>query len=77
MEVEQLLGSQGLWQHQVPRGLAARAAGNTVLYKGVAISTGQCAPLFLPGEPLLRQGSLQATVYRVAESDVTEATPSA
>ena len=26
-----LLGSQGFWQHQVLRGLAARAAGNIVL----------------------------------------------
>ena len=30
--------------------LAARAAGNIVLYKGMAISIGQYAPVFLPGE---------------------------
>ena len=32
-------------------GLAARAAGNIVLYKGMATHTGQYDPLFLPGEP--------------------------
>ena len=31
VEVVQLLGSQGFWQHQVLRGLVARVAGNTVL----------------------------------------------
>ena len=33
MEVMQLLGSQGFWQHQVLRELAARAAGNSVLWE--------------------------------------------
>ena len=33
-------------------GLAARAAGNTVLSKGMATNIVQYAPLFLPGEPL-------------------------
>ena len=50
MEVVQLLGSQGFWQHQVLRGLEARAAGNIVLSKGVATSIGQYAPVCLPGE---------------------------
>ena len=31
--------------------LAARAAGNTVLWKDMATSIGQYAPVFLPGEP--------------------------
>ena len=31
VEVVQLLGSQGFWQHLVLRELVARAAGNTVL----------------------------------------------
>ena len=32
-------------------GLAARAAGNIVLYKGMATHIGQYDPVFLPGEP--------------------------
>ena len=51
MEVVQLLGLQGFWQHQVPGELAAREAGNIVLQKGKATSIGQYAPVFLPGEP--------------------------
>ena len=51
MEVVQLLGSQGFWQHQVLRGLAARAAENIGLLKVMATSTGQYAPVFLLGEP--------------------------
>ena len=31
VEVVQLRGSQGFWQHQVLRGVAARAAGNMLL----------------------------------------------
>ena len=50
MEVVHLLGSQGFWQHQVLRGLVARAAENTVLLKVMATSTGQYAPVFLLGE---------------------------
>ena len=50
-EVVPLLGSQGFWQHQVLRELAARAAGNTVLWEGMTTSFGQYAPVFLPGEP--------------------------
>ena len=51
VEVVQLLGLQGFWQHQVLRGLVARAAENTVLLKVMATSTGQYAPVFLLGEP--------------------------
>ena len=50
MDVVQLLGSQGFWQHQVLRALVARAEGNIVLWKGMATSIGQHAPVFLPGE---------------------------
>ena len=32
------------------RELVARAAGNIVLWKGMATSIGQYAPVFLPGE---------------------------
>ena len=51
MEVVQLLGSQGFRQHQGFRELAARAAGNIVLWKGVATSIGQYTAVFLLGEP--------------------------
>ena len=67
VEVVQLLGSQQFWQHQYSRELAARAAGNIVLWKGMATSTGQYAPVFLPGDPPDRE-AWQATVYRVAKS---------
>ena len=50
VEVVQLLGSQQFWQHQYSRELAARAAGNIVLWKGMATSIGQYAPVSLPGE---------------------------
>ena len=51
LQVVRLLGSQEFWQHQVLSGLVARAEGNIVLYKGMATSIGQYAPVFLPGEP--------------------------
>ena len=38
MEVIQLLGSQGFWQYRHSGELAARAAGNIVLSKGMATS---------------------------------------
>ena len=57
-EVVPLLGSQGFWQHQVLRELAARAAGNTVVWEGMTTHIGQHAPIFLPGEPPPRQRSL-------------------
>ena len=42
--------------------LVARAAGNTVLWKGVATSIGQDTPVFLPGEPLTdKPGRTQST----------------
>ena len=51
MEVVQLLGSRGSGSTTYSGELAARAAGNIVLQKGMATSIGQCAPVFLPGEP--------------------------
>ena len=76
MEVVQLLGSQGFWQHQVLRGLAAGAAGNTVLYKGMGTSFGQYALVFLTGEaPLPDREAWQATVYRVAKSQTQPKQP--
>ena len=53
MEVVKLLGLQEFWQHQVLRGLVARAEGNIVLYKSMATSIGQYALVFLPREPPL------------------------
>ena len=41
MEVVQLVGSQEFWQHQVLRGIGTRAAGNIVLYKGMATTISQ------------------------------------
>ena len=52
MEVVQLLGSQGSGSTRYSRELAARAAGNTVLQKGMVTSIGQYAPGFLSGEHL-------------------------
>ena len=49
-------------------GLAARAAGNTVLQKGTATSLGPYAPVFLLENPLPDREAWQATVYRVTKS---------
>ena len=69
MEVVQLFGSQGFWQHQVLRGLEAGEVGNIVLQKGMLASLGQYAPVFLPGEPPLPDREVwQATVHRVEKS---------
>ena len=60
--------------------LAARAAGNIVLYKGMATSTGQYALVFLTGEALLperfsSQRSLAGhSLQGRKESDTTETT---
>ena len=41
----------------------------------MATSIGQCAPVFLPGEPHLpNREAWQAIVYRVADLDTTEVT---
>ena len=70
-----LLGLQGFWQHQVLRGVVAKAAGNTVLYKGMATSIGQYALGFLTREaPLPDREAWKATVCKVAKSYTTEVT---
>ena len=51
--MEVVLRLQGFWQHQVFRGLVARAVGNIVLYKDMETSIGQYAPVFVLGEPPL------------------------
>ena len=45
-----LLGCRGSGSTRYSGELAARAAGSIVLYKGMATSLGQYAPVFLPGE---------------------------
>ena len=45
------LGHRGSGSTRYSGELAARAARNIVLYKGMATSIGQYAPVFLPGEP--------------------------
>ena len=51
MDVAQLFGSQGSGSTRYSGEVAARAAGNTVLRKGMATTIGSYAPVFLPGEP--------------------------
>ena len=74
------MSHKGYWQHQVLRGLEARAAENIVLYKGMATSTGQYALVFLTGEALLperfsSQRSLAGhSLQGRKESDTTETT---
>ena len=56
-------------------GLVARAAENTVLWKGMTTSIGQYAPVFLPGEPPLWQRSLAGhSLQGHKELDMTEVT---
>ena len=53
--------------------LAAREAGNIVLWKGMATSIGQYTPLFLPGEPpslTEKPGRLQSQVSSVGSQRV-------
>ena len=54
--------------HGYSGGLVARAAENTVLWKGMTTSLGQYAPVFLPGEPPPDREAWQATVHRVTKS---------
>ena len=46
------MGRRGSGSTRYSGELVARAAGNTVLQKGMATSIGQYAPVFLPGDPL-------------------------
>jgi len=45
------VGCKGSGSTRYSGELAARAAGDTVIQKGVATSLGHYAPVFLPGEP--------------------------
>ena len=61
------LGHRGSGSTRYSGELAARAAGNTVLEKGMATSIGQYVPVFLPGEPSLpteKPGRPQSTGTR-------------
>ena len=61
MEVVQLLGSQGFWQHQVLREVWQPVMANTLQYSCLE-------------NPLSDREAWQATVYRVTESHTTKAT---
>ena len=76
MEVVQLLGSQGSGSTRYSRELAARAAGNTVLQKGMVTSIGQYTPVLLPGEaPSLTEKPLEGhSPQGYKELDTTEVT---
>ena len=50
-----MLGLQGSASTGYSGEVAARAAGNTVLWKGMATSIGQYAPVFLPAEAPLTE----------------------
>ena len=66
------MGRRGSGSTRYSAGLADRAAGNVVSYKGNATSIGQYIPVFLPGKPPSLTEAWQATVHRVAELDTTE-----
>ena len=69
------MGPRGSGSTRYSGELAARAAGNIVLYKGRATSIGPYAPVFLPGEPASlteKPGGPESTGCK--ESDRTEAT---
>ena len=76
MEVVQLLGFQGLWQHQVLSGV-----GNSGSKKYASLERygnkywPVCSNMFAWRTPLPDREAWQATVYRVAKGpDMTEAT---
>ena len=67
VELGQLLGSQGFWQHQVLSGVGGSGSRKYSLWEGMAARTGQYAPAFLPGNPLSDREARQATGYRVTK----------
>ena len=63
----QLLGLQGFWKHQYSGELAARAAGNIVLYKGMQpVLTNTLQYSCLENRP--DREAWEATVHRIAKS---------
>ena len=64
VEVVQLLGLHGFWQHQVPRGVGGEGSRKYSALEGMTTSTGQYTSIFLPGEPFSlteKTGRLQST----------------
>ena len=76
MQVVQLLEWQGSCSTRYSGELAARAAGNTVLQKGMVTSIGQYTPVLLPGEaPSLTEKPLEGhSPQGYKELDTTEVT---
>ena len=77
MEVVQLLGLQGFWQHQVLRGVGSEGSRRYSALEGHGTSIGQHAPVFLPGErPLPDREAWQATVFSLVQfSSVAQLCP--
>ena len=75
VELGQLLGSQGFWQHQVLSGVGGSGSRKYSPWEGMAARTGQYAPAFLPGNPLSDREARQATVYRVTKSRTQRSDP--
>ena len=80
MEVVQLLGLQGFWQHQVLRGVGSWGSRKYSALEGRATSVGQYAPVLANtlqysclGNPLSDTEAWQATVYKVAKSQTKPA----
>ena len=75
MEVVQLLGLQGSGSTRYSGELAARAAENIVLLKGMATSIGQYAPVFMLGDSLSlteKSGRPQSTGLQRVEQDQSD-----
>ena len=72
MEVLQLLGSQGFWQHQVLRGVGGEGSKKYSTLEGYGNQYWPiCSSILAWRTPLPDREAWQATVYRVAELDVT------
>ena len=68
------MGRRGSGSTRYSEELAVRAAGNTVLLKGMTTSTGQYTPVFLPGESQGQRSLVDCRLWGCTESDTTEAT---
>ena len=68
------LGHRGSGCTRYSGELAARAAGNIVLWKGMATSIGQYAPVFLPGESHGQRSLAGYSPWGLKELDTTGAT---
>ena len=69
----QLLGSQGLWQHQALRGVGSWGSRKYSALEGMAASIGQTLQCSCLGNPLSDREAWQATGYRVAKSQTRPA----